>query len=134
MNLDSFIVIANKPDSAEVCKGCVMDEWPANHEEHYAVSRAEAIRYSAKYLTTVLQPGEEGYTITLVTIKDGQFIVYEWDNGYICSIEGDELDDLIKEISAQVRAILLTIDGQGKAAKVAALEELLERARQEARP
>lgn len=34
---------------------------------------------------------------------------------------------------SQLRTVLLTVDGQGKAVKIAVLEELLERARQEAR-
>lgn len=106
MSLHSFIVTAYKPESATGSMQCITEQWAAQYEAHYNLGLTEAVALCVRYLTQVLDAGEEGFHVTLTTIKDDQFVVYAWGEGYHCSVDGDDLDDLVCEIDRNVRTEL----------------------------
>jgi hypothetical protein len=109
-----FFLDAHKPDSADYCRGCLMDSWSGRRERESYLSYDRTVSSAAGYLAYPTEQRETGFDVTLTTIINGHLVVYSFDDGYLMQPqdtdttfeEGNELADLIADVE-RAKNILL---------------------------
>lgn len=62
--MKTYFLIANKPDSADYCMGCLMESYPSDYIEEHNLTEEALIERIAELDSKPLGYGEDGYSFT----------------------------------------------------------------------
>ncbi|MDO8596473.1 MAG: hypothetical protein Q7R45_07600 [Sulfuricaulis sp.] len=98
----TYNLVVHKPDSVDVCRGCVMARYSGEFETFTELTAADVTARAAEFLARPLAAGETGYTLLLCGARAGQPFMVDLSEGYY---EDAEVDCIRSALAAEVARI-----------------------------